>query len=98
MDQENTKHYDYSALLYLTNYAEHFEGGYFEFLDEDMLSVVEPRRGRFMTFNSRAIRHRFTQVTSGNRVCFSTWWTCEERYLQKEGENNLYAPVLEEEL
>lgn len=46
VDKENTPHYDYSGLLYLTDYGVDFEGGLFRFFDDDQGDqVIEPRKG-----------------------------------------------------
>ena len=46
-DKNLTECYDYSALLYLSDYGSDFEGGKFAFEDEDgTTTVVEPRIGR----------------------------------------------------
>lgn len=34
MDRNNTPHYDYSGLIYLTTHGDDFVGGEFEFIDE----------------------------------------------------------------
>mmetsp|Transcript_2600 Transcript_2600/g.4008 ORF Transcript_2600/g.4008 Transcript_2600/m.4008 type:complete len:230 (+) Transcript_2600:316-1005(+) len=81
VDKDNTPHYDMSGLVYLTTHGEDFQGGEFVFLDEDKPTTVRPRRGRFITFSSGPENpHRFTQVTSGTRYCFSMWFSCDKRH------------------
>lgn len=38
--------FDYTSLLYLSDYAEDFGGGRFVFMDEGANRTVEPRAGR----------------------------------------------------
>ncbi|RHY15410.1 hypothetical protein DYB36_002009, partial [Aphanomyces astaci] len=45
VDKNNTRHYDYSGLLYLADYGVEFTGGLFAFLDKDKNITVEPARG-----------------------------------------------------
>ncbi|RHY97962.1 hypothetical protein DYB35_007145 [Aphanomyces astaci] len=45
VDKNNTRHYDYSGLLYLADYGVEFTGGLFAFLDKDKNTTVEPARG-----------------------------------------------------
>lgn len=57
VDKDNTDHYDYSGLVYLSTYGEDFTGGEFLFMDkgEDdnyVNTTVLPRKGRFITFSS----------------------------------------------
>ena len=65
VDKNNTAHYDYSGLLYLSNYGTDFEGGRFAFLDSEednpafghALSrsenlYIEPRRARLLIFSA----------------------------------------------
>lgn len=52
VDKANIATYDYSALLYLNNFGTDFEGGEFEFIDNDANRIVEPRAGRLILFTS----------------------------------------------
>jgi hypothetical protein len=77
VDKENTFHYDYSGLVYLSTYGDDFEGGEFMFLDKEPQTVL-PRKGRFITFASgRENPHRFKQVSAGTRYVFSMWFSCD---------------------
>lgn len=42
IDKFNTEHYDYSALIYLTDYNKDFTGGEFEFIDDNDIEVNNP--------------------------------------------------------
>ena len=78
VDRENTPHYEFSGLLYLSDYDEDFEGGLFTYDDG---SAVEPRRGRLNMFASGAEnKHRVTQVTAGQRLTLSFWFACDPAY------------------
>ncbi len=78
VDRDNTPHYEFSGLLYLSDYDEDFEGGLFTYDDG---SAVEPRRGRLNMFASGAEnKHRVTQVTAGQRLTLSFWFACDPAY------------------
>jgi len=78
-DKNNTEHYDVSALVYLSDYGDDFDGGVFEFHDPgDIVTPVLPAKGLLITFRSGPENaHRVTEVTKGVRLAFSTWWTCD---------------------
>jgi len=77
VDKENTPHYDYSGLVYLSDHGKDFQGGEFLFVDESPAKAVLPKRGRFITFSSgRENPHQFLEVTKGTRYAFSMWFTC----------------------
>lgn len=64
VDKNNTAHYDYSGLLYLSEYGRDFEGGLFEFFHADGRSdtLIEPAPGRLFIFTSgRENPHRVRQ-------------------------------------
>ncbi|KAF1794166.1 Prolyl 4-hydroxylase, alpha subunit [Phytophthora cactorum] len=80
VDKENTKHYDYSGLLYLADYAEEFTGGLFSFIDENSETVIEPARGRLMMFTAGSENlHVVRKVETGTRYVLSLWFSCNER-------------------
>ena len=70
VDKDNTEHYDYSGLVYLSTYGEDFTGGEFLFMDqrqggEYMNTTVLPRKGRFITFSSgKENLHRYDLAVS----------------------------------
>ncbi|RLN65451.1 hypothetical protein BBP00_00002848 [Phytophthora kernoviae] len=87
VDKDNTKHYDYSGLLYLADFDEEFAGGLFSFIDEGSEFVVEPARGRLMMFTAgKENLHVVRKVETGTRYVLSLWFSCDER---KEFENFL---------
>ena len=45
MDKENTLHYDYSGLVYLSDYDIEFTGGLFSFIDDGQFNTIEPAQG-----------------------------------------------------
>lgn len=77
VDKSNTAHYDYSGLVYLSDYGVDFYGGEFVFLDANETLAVLPKRGRFITFASGPENpHRFLEVSRGHRYALSMWFTC----------------------
>eukprot|EP00960_Hanusia_phi_P013070 381926-Hanusia_phi.AAC.2 len=79
VDKANIPTYDYSALLYLNDCHEDFEGGEFEFIDDDVNRVIEPRAGRLLMFTSGPENlHRVRKVTKGTRYVLAMWFTCSE--------------------
>lgn len=80
VDKENTQHYDYSGLLYLSDYDSDFEGGEFEFLEGEVSTArIEPRRGRLLLFES-IDRHQVRRVTNGVRYALSFWFTLDSKF------------------
>ena len=88
-DKANNNDYDLSALLYLNN---DFSGGDLIFMDSDRQtnlestscenraatqeSVIQPKRGRLVVFNSCVENiHRVQAVTEGNRFLLSVWYS-----------------------
>lgn len=84
VDKDNTEHYDYSGLVYLSTYGKDFTGGEFMFMDkgekgEYVNTTVLPRKGRFITFSSgKENLHRVMPVLSGVRYALSMWFTCDQ--------------------
>lgn len=80
VDKANTPHYDYSGLLYLSDYGLEFTGGLFAFIDKKSEQIVEPARGRLMMFTSAKENfHQVRKVETGTRYVMSMWFTCDER-------------------
>ncbi|EGZ20376.1 hypothetical protein PHYSODRAFT_350543 [Phytophthora sojae] len=80
VDKENTRHYDYSGLLYLADYGEDFTGGLFSFIDNSTETVVEPARGRLIMFTAGSENlHVVRKVETGTRYVLSLWFSCDER-------------------
>ena len=79
VDRENTDHYFYSGLLYLSTYGVDFEGGRFTMeqggrTDDEI--VVEPKVGRAVIFTSGPEhRHQVERVTSGANQKCSTFYS-----------------------
>ncbi len=48
VDKNNTAHYDYSGLLYLSTYGKDFTGGRLTFVDADYNHTIEPRAGAWV--------------------------------------------------
>jgi len=82
-DKNNTPHYDYSGLLYLSDWSQDFEGGQLTFWDEQLNKPtmrLSPFKGRLAIFNSgRENPHEVGKVTSGTRYVLSLWFTCDSR-------------------
>lgn len=81
VDKDNTQHYDYSGLVYLSDYEDEFMGGLFAFLDKKKhVQVFEPARGRLMMFTAgKENLHQVRKVLSGTRYVMSMWFSCDER-------------------
>lgn len=81
IDRDNTPHYHYSGLLYMSTYLEEFTGGRLLFLDEaeEPELIVEPRAGRVALFTSGENLHRVERVISGTRLVLAFWFTCDQR-------------------
>lgn len=83
VDKNNTGHYDFSGLIYLSEFGKDFEGGLFEFFSSDgtVETVVEPAASRLLIFTSgRENPHRVQKVTAGVRYVLSFWFTCHEQF------------------
>ena len=79
VDKNNTGHYDYSGLIYLSTVDEDFTGGLFEWLDDagNVQSTVAPRAGMLSMFtSSQENPHRLQRVETGERIALSLWFTC----------------------
>jgi predicted 2-oxoglutarate/Fe(II)-dependent dioxygenase YbiX len=65
--------------VYLSTYGEDFEGGMFEFHDDEKILGVKPRKGSLLTFSSGIENaHLVNQVTKGERIAWSLWFTCDK--------------------
>lgn len=80
-DRNNTNHYHYSGLLYLSMFEEDFTGGRVIFYDADTSNVemvVEPRPGRVLIFTAgHENPHKVERVSSGQRLVLAFWFTCD---------------------
>ncbi|CAL8262756.1 unnamed protein product [Arctogadus glacialis] len=70
--------FDYTSLLYLSDYGSDFGGGRFIFMDASGNRTVEPRTGRVSFFSSGSENlHRVEQVTWGTRFAITVSFTCD---------------------
>ena len=83
IDRENTEHYHYSGLLYLSTYSQNFTGGRLGFQDEQRddapaHTIVEPRMGRVALFTSgKENPHYVERLIKGQRLVLAFWFTCD---------------------
>ncbi|XP_063148863.1 2-oxoglutarate and iron-dependent oxygenase domain-containing protein 3 isoform X2 [Candoia aspera] len=69
--------FDYTSLLYLSDYSEDFGGGRFVFMDEGANRTVEPRAGRVSFFTSGSENlHHVEKVHWGTRYAITISFTC----------------------
>lgn len=69
--------FDYTSLLYLSDYLEDFGGGRFVFMEEGANKTVEPRTGRVSFFTSGSENlHRVEKVRWGTRYAITIAFTC----------------------
>ncbi|XP_008837881.1 2-oxoglutarate and iron-dependent oxygenase domain-containing protein 3 isoform X3 [Nannospalax galili] len=69
--------FDYTSLLYLSDYLEDFGGGRFVFMEEGFNKTVEPRAGRVSFFTSGSENlHRVEKVLWGTRYAITIAFTC----------------------
>ncbi|XP_032358017.1 2-oxoglutarate and iron-dependent oxygenase domain-containing protein 3 [Etheostoma spectabile] len=70
--------FDYTSLLYLSDYGTDFTGGRFIFMDQNDNRTVEPRAGRVAFFSSGTENlHRVEKVTWGTRYAITVSFTCD---------------------
>ncbi|CAN9508943.1 unnamed protein product [Ophioblennius macclurei] len=70
--------FDYTSLLYLSDYNSDFTGGRFVFMDQNGNRTVEPRAGRVSFFSSGSENlHRVEKVTWGTRYAITVSFTCD---------------------
>ncbi|XP_066520567.1 urotensin-2 receptor 2 [Hoplias malabaricus] len=70
--------FDYTSLLYLTDYGVDFGGGRFVFMDPNSNRTVEPRTGRVSFFSSGSENlHRVEKVEWGTRYAITVSFTCD---------------------
>ncbi|XP_029977443.1 2-oxoglutarate and iron-dependent oxygenase domain-containing protein 3 isoform X1 [Sphaeramia orbicularis] len=73
--------FDYTSLLYLSDYGSDFSGGRFVFIDQNGNRTVEPRAGRVSFFSSGSENlHRVEKVTWGTRYAITVSFTCDPEY------------------
>ncbi|XP_006797075.1 urotensin-2 receptor 2 [Neolamprologus brichardi] len=70
--------FDYTSLLYLSDYGSDFTGGRFVFMDQNGNRTVEPRAGRVSFFSSGSENlHRVEKVMWGTRYAITVSFTCD---------------------
>ena len=83
VDNNNTEHYHYSGLLYLSTINKDFTGGRLKFFNSDEVTleqVIEPKAARLLVFSSgRENPHLFERVTTGSRMVLAFWFTCNQK-------------------
>ncbi|MBN3325024.1 OGFD3 protein, partial [Atractosteus spatula] len=73
--------FDYTSLLYLSDYGTDFGGGRFIFMDTMVNRTVEPRAGRVSFFTSGSENlHRVEKVSWGTRFAITVSFTCNPDY------------------
>ncbi|KAM4692500.1 2-oxoglutarate and iron-dependent oxygenase domain-containing protein 3 [Rhinophrynus dorsalis] len=73
--------FDYTSLLYLSDYSRDFGGGRFVFIDEPANRTVEPRAGRVSFFTSGSENlHRVEKVNWGTRYAITISFTCDPKH------------------
>ncbi|GAA6110239.1 urotensin-2 receptor 2 isoform X1 [Tachysurus ichikawai] len=73
--------FDYTSLLYLTDYDVDFGGGRFIFMDPNSNQTVEPRAGRVSFFSSGSENlHHVEKVAWGTRYAITVSFTCDPDY------------------
>ncbi|XP_014442194.1 2-oxoglutarate and iron-dependent oxygenase domain-containing protein 3 [Tupaia chinensis] len=69
--------FDYTSLLYLSDYLQDFGGGRFVFVEAGANKTVEPRAGRLSFFTSGSENlHRVEEVRWGTRYAMTIAFTC----------------------
>ncbi|XP_051851610.1 2-oxoglutarate and iron-dependent oxygenase domain-containing protein 3 isoform X2 [Antechinus flavipes] len=69
--------FDYTSLLYLSDYMEDFGGGRFMFMEEGFNKTVEPKVGRVSFFTSGSENlHQVEKVHWGTRYAITISFTC----------------------
>jgi hypothetical protein len=101
LSQNNTEHYDYSALIYLSEQGSDFQGGEFMFVDDAGATntTVLPMPGRAVLFTAgQENLHRVMPVTAGVRYAISMWFTCDEsRHMSQFLDGSLHQQFASEE-
>uniref|UniRef100_A0A8C4TNF1 2-oxoglutarate and iron dependent oxygenase domain containing 3 n=1 Tax=Erpetoichthys calabaricus TaxID=27687 RepID=A0A8C4TNF1_ERPCA len=70
--------FDYTSLLYLSDYGVDFGGGRFVFMDGSHNRTMEPRAGRVSFFSSGSENlHRVEKVSWGTRFAITVSFTCD---------------------
>jgi len=77
--------FDYTSLLYLSNYKKEFVGGRFIFDDTSGNVTVEPKLGRISFFTSGSENpHHVEKVTKGTRFALTISFSCDPKEAIKD--------------
>ncbi|XP_071965792.1 2-oxoglutarate and iron-dependent oxygenase domain-containing protein 3-like [Antedon mediterranea] len=80
VDKETYTTFDYTSLLYLSNYGDDFDGGRFIFIDKKANSTIEPKLGRLSFFTSGSEnQHYVEKVSKGTRYAMTISFTCNKK-------------------
>nr|XP_006816339.1 PREDICTED: 2-oxoglutarate and iron-dependent oxygenase domain-containing protein 3-like [Saccoglossus kowalevskii] len=81
IDKVTYETFDYTSLVYLTDYGKDFDGGRFVFVDKEANWTVEPRVGRLSLFTSGSENlHYVEKVSSGTRYAITVSFTCNDKH------------------
>ncbi|XP_077980515.1 2-oxoglutarate and iron-dependent oxygenase domain-containing protein 3-like [Glandiceps talaboti] len=81
IDKVTYETFDYTSLIYLTDYSNDFTGGRFVFVDKEANWTVEPKVGRLSFFTSGSENlHYVEKVASGTRYAITVSFTCDEEH------------------
>uniref|UniRef100_A0A671SFJ4 Urotensin-2 receptor 2 n=1 Tax=Sinocyclocheilus anshuiensis TaxID=1608454 RepID=A0A671SFJ4_9TELE len=81
IDKETYGSFDYTSLLYLSDYGLEFGGGRFVFMDPSSNRTVKPRAGRVSFFSSGSENlHHVEKVPWGTRYAITVSFTCDPNY------------------
>ncbi|XP_019614887.1 PREDICTED: 2-oxoglutarate and iron-dependent oxygenase domain-containing protein 3-like [Branchiostoma belcheri] len=81
IDKETYGSFDYTSLLYLSDYGSDFTGGRFVFVDKEANSTVEPRTGRVSFFTSGSENLHFVEkLASGTRFAITVSFSCDKKH------------------
>ncbi|XP_056627596.1 urotensin-2 receptor 2 [Triplophysa dalaica] len=81
IDKETYGSFDYTSLLYLSDYGVDFGGGRFVFMDSSSNRTVEPRAGRVSFFSSGSENlHLVEKVNWGTRYAITVSFTCDPEF------------------
>ncbi|XP_070581243.1 2-oxoglutarate and iron-dependent oxygenase domain-containing protein 3-like [Ptychodera flava] len=79
IDKVTYETFDYTSLVYLTDYGKDFNGGRFVFVDKEANWTVEPKLGRLSFFTSGSENlHYVEKVSSGTRYAITVSFSCDE--------------------
>ncbi|XP_071478176.1 2-oxoglutarate and iron-dependent oxygenase domain-containing protein 3-like [Diadema antillarum] len=84
VDKETYETFDYTSLLYLSDYGTDFHGGRFVFIDKKGNYTIEPKMGRLSFFTSGSENtHYVEKVSRGTRYAITVSFTCDKKHAIK---------------